>query len=164
MKTGSLLVPMTVFVLVAGACDTTPVPAACTDIPAGGCPEDNGATVCVDPTCDSVYSCNDGKWVFVQKCPSRPVDASTPDGAGPADAPSSIIDAHLDYSLPPGANPYGDTPACADLELPDCSLATAAACGATADCCGCEDVWICESAGWVSWGSCGAAGLTPNMK
>jgi len=145
------------------ACDTTPVPAACTDIPDGGCPEDNGATVCEDQTCGSVYSCEDGKWVLVQQCPSRPHNAGPVD-AGSADAPASVFDVHIDYDLPPGANAYGDTPACTDLELPDCSLATAAACGATPDCCGCEDVWICESSGWAIWGSCGDAGPTPNMK
>lgn len=164
MKPRALLALFTVAVLATGACDTTPVPAACTDIPDGGCPEDNGATVCTDQSCDSVYACSNGAWVFVQECPPRTHEGGISDEAGAADAPSSIIDVHIDYDLPPGANPYGDTPACEDLELPDCSLATAAACASTPDCCGCGDIWICESSGWVSWGSCGDAGLTPNMK
>jgi hypothetical protein len=163
MKTGSLLVVIVVSAVVFGACNITPVPATCSDIPDGGCPTDNGATVCADLTCDSVYQCNNGSWVFVQQCPPHPHDdAGAPLEAGSMEA--SIPDVHIDYDLPPGANPYGDTPACTDLEMPDCSLSAAAACAATPDCCGCQDVWICESSGWTIWGSCGDAGLMPNMK
>jgi hypothetical protein len=157
MKTGSLLVLMTLAVLVAGACDTTPVPAACTDIPDGGCPEDNGATVCVDPTCDAVYACSNGKWVFVQKCPPHPDDAGAPVEASPTDA--TVPDVAFD--APPGS--FGG-PGCTDLETPDCSVGTALACVSTADCCGCQDLWVCQNAGWVLWGTCADGGLAVNMK
>jgi hypothetical protein len=141
----------------AAACDNPPVPVACTDIPAGGCPEDNGADVCGDPTCAVVYACSQGQWVRSQTCPARPQDASAseastldaapPEAGPPADAP---------FDAPPGA--YGG-PGCTDLQMPDCDVGTALACLGEADCCGCEDLWVCQNGGWVPWGQCADGGL-----
>jgi hypothetical protein len=137
--------------LVASACNDPPTPAVCTDVPDGGCPQDNGPTVCQDPTCDAVYDCVDGKWVFDKACPAHPHDASAPTDAADEAVPPDV---HID--APPGA--YGG-PGCTDLETPDCSLGTALACVGATDCCGCQDVWICQNMGWTPWGQCADGGL-----
>ena len=41
----------------------------------------------------------------------------------------------------------------------DCMLGLAMSCGA--DCCGCEDLYVCEDRGWTLWGSCGDGGIVP---
>lgn len=163
MKIGSLLATLALPALAIAACNGTPLPAACTDIPTGGCPEDNGAEVCSDCTCDSVYACNNGTWVFAQKCPSRPAcdagtsaDAASSSDAGITDAPAPQ---DVPFDVPPGA--YGG-PGCTDLETPDCSVGAAIACAATPDCCGCIDLWVCQGGGWVSWGTCADGGLVAN--
>lgn len=43
-------------------------------------------------------------------------------------------------------------PGCEDLEMPDCALGTALACGA--DCCGCGDLYTCQGGNWIPWGAC----------
>jgi hypothetical protein len=158
-----LIVTLALCGLAVEACDSTPFPAACNDIPAGGCPEDNGAEVCSDCTCESVYACDNGKWVFAQTCPQRACEAGTTvDASVEADAaPSDVTVVDVGFVVPPGA--YGG-PGCTDLETPDCSLGTALACANTPDCCGCSDLWVCQDQGWVIWGSCGDAGITPNKK
>ena len=67
----------------------------------------------------------------------------------------------VSIDAPPGA--YGG-PGCVDLEQPDCSLGTALACGGTADCCGCQDLYVCSNGGWVPWGECTDAGITPGAQ
>jgi hypothetical protein len=129
------------------ACDDTSTAAACVDIPANGCPDDDGADVCQDPTCSSAYSCQNGKWVFDRSCP--PHDGGASDGGSfvpeSATRDVGVIDA------PPGA--YGG-PGCVDLQPPDCSLGTALSCGGQQDCCGCEDLFVCDNGGWDLWGTC----------
>jgi len=143
--------------LVAVACDNPPTPVACTDIPDGGCPQDNGASVCSgDHSCNAVYDCVDGKWVLDTTCPPHPHDAST-DASEAGDANTTPEDVHID--APPGS--FGG-PGCADLEVPDCSVGTALLCAGAIGCCGCEDLWVCQGGGWVSWGTCGDAGVMPN--
>lgn len=138
-----------VFVFALGACAVVacqgdlPVPGKCTDIPAGGCPRADGA--CADPSCAALYVCTSAsEWRFDSACPAR--DAAV-------DAPHvSVVDAAAirDVSVDvPGAS---GGPGCDPLDAPDCPLATAAACGAS--CCGCEDLFVCESGGWTLWGAC----------
>jgi len=127
--------------------DNTVTPQRCTDIPPGGCPLGHGVS-CEDPSCEATYACEEGNvWSFVAKCPYReaggPVDAFVPEGGS--------YDANID--APPGA--FGG-PGCEDLEVPDCSLGAALAC--QANCCGCEDLFVCENGGWTLWGTCGDAG------
>ncbi len=130
---------------------------ACTDIPDGGCPQDNGATVCDDPTCQRVYACVSGAWVLSQSCPARPQEAAAPEDAGAEASPGldASFDAPLD-ALPPGAN---GGPGCVDLQLPDCSLGSALACASSPDCCGCEALFVCQGGGWTVWGTCGDGGI-----
>ena len=143
--------------IVVVACDNPPTPVACTDIPAGGCPQDNGADVCArDKTCSAVYDCVDAKWVLDQTCPAHPHDAST-DSGDASDASVAVEDVHID--APPGA--FGG-PGCADLQTPDCSVGTALLCVNATGCCGCTDLWVCQGGGWVSWGVCGDAGVVQN--
>src|ERR1700761_658842 len=118
---------------VLGACKDPPPPATCADLGPPACPEDNGADVCDDPTCASVYSCQDGTWVFLHDCSGydpeagpHPVEAGE---AGPA------FDANVD--APPGA--FGG-PGCVDLETPDCTLGTGIACVDEPGCCDCTDL------------------------
>jgi hypothetical protein len=142
--------------LVVAACSDTPPPAQCHDIPAAGCPVDNGADACRDPTCAAVYTCQNGSWVFDHACPGYSPDAAP----GAVDAGSEAApanDAAID--APPGA--YGG-PGCEDLQPPDCSLGTALACGAAADCCGCVDLFVCNDGGWDPWGSCQDGGIVGN--
>jgi hypothetical protein len=166
---GGLLVALVVALLVPtlGACNSLAVPPSCADIPDGGCPEDNGAQVCADPTCNAVYVCDDGNWSYVMACPAHPHEAGV-DAAleAEAEAEAAASDAtklpDVPFVVPPGA--YGGA-SCEDPQLPDCWLGTAIACEGTADCCGCQDLWLCQNGGWVSWGQCTASGqLVPNQK
>ncbi len=154
------LAPLTALIaVVAGGCNNDPVPQPCTGIPAGGCPVDHGADVCVDPTCSAVYACENAAWVLTRKCPPRAVEAGVEAGAdaagdGPPDG--SLADgSDAGFDAPPGA--YGG-PNCVDLQTPDCSVGTALACQGSPGCCGCNDLYVCDSSGWVLWGSCAADG------
>jgi hypothetical protein len=140
--------------LVAAACASAPPPTPCREIPAGGCPDDNGADPCADPVCAAVYACHGGTWAFERSCPGYLADAPAATDAAPRETAADV-----DIDAPAGA--YGG-PGCVDLEVPDCSLGTALACGASQDCCGCVDVYVCEAGGWNLWGQCidgGIAGL-----
>ena len=143
--------------VVVAACSSPPTPTPCSDVPAGGCPQDNGADVCQDPSCDAVYDCVNGKWAFDRACPAHPRDASAdaPDGA--TDASTQPRDVHID--APAGA--FGG-PGCTDLQQPDCSVGTALLCMDATGCCGCQDLWVCQNGGWVSWGVCADAGVVQN--
>lgn len=140
------------FLLPLLACDSVPSEVQCHDVPDGGCPVDNGANVCQDPSCDAVYACVNGKWNLQQVCPPRPHDASPP----PADAGEggAAFDAHID--APPGGN---GGPGCADLQMPDCTADEGLACAQTSDCCGCTDLWVCDNGGWNLWGECVDGGI-----
>jgi len=142
--------------LVAVACSDPAGPATCVDIPSGGCPEDNGADVCADPTCSAVYGCVDGQWQLAQKCRPRPMDAATDadSEAGVESGPPPVFDANID--VPPGA---GGGPGCVDLELPDCSVDEGLTCADSLGCCGCIDLWDCQDGSWVLWGECTDAGI-----
>jgi hypothetical protein len=134
------------------ACSDMP-PADCRDIPAAGCPVDNGADACEDPTCAAVYTCQNGGWVLDHACPGYVPDAGADGGDAGAEAASGN-DAAID--APPGA--YGG-PGCTDLQPPDCSLGTAISCAGAADCCGCIDLFVCVDGGWDPWGSCVDGGI-----
>ncbi|MGH7294381.1 MAG: hypothetical protein ACRELB_05600 [Polyangiaceae bacterium] len=141
--------------LVLAACKDTPPPAACGDLPRPACPEDNGADVCSDVICASVYACNDGHWTFVASCPGYDPDAAANQGVK---TPEGGAGADVSIDAPPGA--FGG-PGCIDLESPDCALGTALACSGTPGCCDCEDLYVCEDGGWALWGQCGDAGIEP---
>jgi hypothetical protein len=152
----ALLVPVGVAILAAPACNNPPQPAVCQDLQPPACPTDLDADVCMDVECASVYVCDNGTWSFVQTCPSYSPEAGVyPVEAGP-DA-STEFDAPFD--APPGT--YGG-PGCVDLEMPDCSLGTGLGCTGAEDCCGCTDLYVCDSGAWVLWGQCVDGGVTPN--
>jgi hypothetical protein len=122
----------------------------CTGIPAGGCPLAHG-TACDDPACDRVYACRaDNVWELDHVCPPHEagaqVDATALDDA--ASEASLAFDANID--APPGA---AGGPGCTQLEAPDCPLALVLAC--QSGCCGCEDLFVCESGGWNYYATCG---------
>ena len=146
--------------LLVAACSSPPTPVVCKDIPSGGCPQDNGADPCQD-TCDcrAVYDCADGKWVFDRACPAEAPDACAAVQADASDAPNEGATRDVGIDAPPGS--FGG-PGCTDLEVPDCSLGTALLCMGATDCCGCQDLWICQGGGWVPWGVCGDAGAVPS--
>jgi hypothetical protein len=137
-----------------GACADDPAIVSCKNIPAGGCPRIGNA--CIDPTCDVLYVCTaDGTWRRDRTCPPHD-DAGVvaPDDADASDA-AAIRDVEIDV---PGSS---GGPGCANLESPDCPLATAAACP-NGSCCGCEDLFVCRNGGWETWGTCGPDGvITP---
>ncbi len=138
--------------LVAG-CDDGPVPEPCSDIPAGGCPLSRGLA-CEDPACEAVYLCRPNNvWELHEHCPPREAGARG-DASLDAGDPATGFDASVD--APPGA--FGG-PNCRSLQVPECPLGVALACGA--GCCGCEDLFVCEDDGWTIWGSCGEGGLVP---
>jgi hypothetical protein len=134
------------------SCGDDPTPQPCTGIPDGGCPRSRGVA-CEDPACRAVYLCRPGNvWELERVCPSSEAgafDASVLDAGEDA---SSVVDANID--APPGA--FGG-PGCAALQLPDCTLGFALICP-TSDCCGCEDLFVCENGGWSPWGVCGDGG------
>ncbi|HEY3818117.1 MAG TPA: hypothetical protein VGL81_13150 [Polyangiaceae bacterium] len=149
-----LVVPVAAALFAVPACSDPPIPATCNDLAPPACPTEEDADVCVDVECASVYACNSGSWTFVQTCPNYSPEAGVhPVEAGPDT--SSELDAPFD--APPGT--YGG-PGCVDLEMPDCSLGTALACAGTADCCGCTDLYVCDSGGWEPWGECVDGGIT----
>jgi hypothetical protein len=149
----SMLVALALALALSGAaaCDDAAVPQACTDIPAGGCPLSHGVG-CADPACEAVYRCHaNNVWELQQRCPARDGAATTSSDAA-ADASTATQDGALD--APPGA--FGG-PGCASLQEPDCALGVALSCGA--DCCGCEDLYVCEDGAWALWGACGDGGV-----
>ncbi len=139
-------------VTAASACsDDLPIAAPCTNIPQGGCPVARGVS-CDDPSCEAVYACRPGDvWELEKACPAREGGARV-DGAVASSDAGAPFDAAID--APPGA--FGG-PGCSSLVLPDCALGLALACGA--DCCGCEDLFVCREGGWDLWGSCGDGGV-----
>lgn len=143
------------------ACGDSPQPIICHDIPAGGCPSDNGVA-CSDPTCTASYLCNlaDGTWVLEGPCAAH--EGGAPDAA--ADAPHEAGTTPKDASIdaPPGSN---GGPGCAPLQPPDCTLGDALACPASAGCCNCDDLFVCQNGGWNHWGTCNqTTGITPDKK
>jgi hypothetical protein len=133
------------------ACSDTAAPLLCTGIPDGGCPRSHGVA-CDDPACAAVYACFSGVWSLDHACPARDAGATDARDIDAGDAALSPRDAGFD--VPPGAS---GGPGCADLEPPDCTLATALACPSNS-CCGCEDLFVCRDAGWLAWGACGDGG------
>lgn len=154
-----LLLPALSVVLFAFACEGTLIaPLDCGEIPNGGCiDKGNAVDQCADRTCSTLYTCaaNDpaatvGTWQQQRECPVRPAEPEL--DAGPVDAAS---DASVDEggSLPPNlpAGAYGG-PGCISLQVPDCALAVGYACQTA--CCGCEELFVCESGEWFTWGTC----------
>ena len=150
-----LLVPPLAAFLAAPACSNPPLPATCDDLAAPACPTDLDADVCADIECASVYSCNNGQWVFVQSCPDYSAEAGVhPVEAG--DDAGYAFDGALD--APPGA--FGG-PGCVPLEDPDCELGTALECSPANGCCGCDELYVCDDGGWVPLGECVDGGVVP---
>ena len=137
---------------VAAACSDQAIQ-PCRNIPAGGCPSAGGSE-CQDPSCATVYACNevDGTWSFVRACP--PQDGGNVQDANIDAAPDAGMDADID--APPGA--FGG-PGCVTLQPPDCPLGLALVC--SSGCCGCTDLFVCNDGGWDPWGTCGDAGIVP---
>ena len=130
------------------SCSDDPTLHPCTGIPTGGCPLSKGVA-CEDPLCEAVYACRTGNvWELDHACPPHEAgvvrDAAVPDGSREASRP---FDASVD--APPGAS---GGPGCAPLQAPDCTLGFALAC--PAGCCGCEDLFVCQSGGWSYWATC----------
>ncbi len=146
MKTLLLLIAFAAVGASAPGCDSTPPPAACSDVPDGGCPFSDGVA-CEDQTCTAVYSCDNGEWTYDYACPS--VDSGSGDAGVDADAAATPPFDAASIDAPPGA--FGG-PGCTDLEEPDCPLGEALACGAS--CCDCEELYVCVDMGWTDWGSC----------
>ena len=137
---------------VVAACADGPVPQPCSDIPAGGCPLSRGVA-CEDPACEAVYLCRPGNvWELHERCSHDDEAGIRPDATVDAEAPPPAFDASID--APPGA--FGG-PGCESLQMPDCALGIALACGA--GCCGCEDLFVCEDRGWTLWGACADGGV-----
>jgi hypothetical protein len=138
------------FILSLFACsafDNPPAPHACNGIPSGGCPG-SGTDNCVDPMCSAIYTCeDDGGWSFSATCPAR--EAGVPDAR-----PDVDLRRDADFDVPPGAT---GGPGCVDLQCGDCTLSLALACPSD-ECCGCQNVFVCDDGGWNLWGSCGEGG------
>ncbi len=137
------------------ACDDAEVPQPCSDIPPGGCPLSHGVA-CEDASCAAIYACRAGNvWELQQMCPGHDASASEPAEASAPDVGSDVslaYDAAID--APPGA--FGG-PGCGTMQDPDCALGLALAC--PSDCCGCEDLFVCNAGAWDLWGSCGDGGV-----
>jgi hypothetical protein len=128
------------------ACQEALVAERCTGIPPGGCPR-TSANVCSDPSCEAVYVCSvERTWALEYRCP--PHDGGVREASVVFDAPAPRRDAAID--APPGA--YGG-PGCTSLQQPDCALGVVLEC-TPGNCCGCEDLFVCEQGGWRWWGVC----------
>jgi hypothetical protein len=131
----------------------------CMDIPRkDGCiaPEDEDASpmdICAeDETCSAVYACENESWVLLATCPMRDRD-------GGADARDEDVHAggkprDVDFEVPPGAS---GGPGCIGLQCGDCPLSLGLACPPD-QCCGCQDLYVCEDGGWNIWGYCDDGG------
>lgn len=134
------------------ACEDGTPSVPCVNVPPSGCPQYAGVDVCQDPSCDAVYACEAGRWKLDHRCPARTADGG--DATAPKRDAGGSFDAS-DIDAPPGA--FGG-PGCVDLQLPDCSLGAALTCGSS-DCCGCMDLFVCDSGGWQPWGQCADGGV-----
>ena len=144
-----LVLGAAVGVTTAACRDDSPPAQPCRNVPDGGCPRSRGLA-CEDPACKAVYLCReDNTWELEKLCPPREA------AAGPVTPPpdAAVTPRDAGFVLPPGAS---GGPGCRPLQPPDCPLATGFACAT--GCCGCEDLFVCEDAGWTPWGSCGDAG------
>jgi hypothetical protein len=154
-----------VAMLVAAACaDRLPGAFACKEIPEGGCPQ-RSIDVCVDDACEAVYSCNaNAEWTQVREC-TRDVSADAADagyGANDMTGDSAIVSYRDAASgTPDGEGAFGG-PGCIALEAPECSLGFALGCHGS-DCCGCEDIFVCDQGGWSAWGTCNRGALAPSF-
>lgn len=120
---------------------------SCPEIPAGGCR--SSSVACGDTSCAALYLCEIGVWQLAKVCAN---DGSVPmrDGGGPRDTGTNQFSFDASIDAPPGAN--GGL-GCGPLQTPDCSLGFALACAST-ECCGCDDLFVCNNGGWDAWGSC----------
>lgn len=134
------------------SCEDSPNDEACSQIPPGGCPLSRGVA-CQDPACEAVYACRpDNVWELERTCPPRPDAGAVPSSDASSDARDAAPEAtpfDASTDAPPGAN---GGPGCGTLQPPDCSLGFALACAK--GCCGCEDLFVCENAGWTYWSTC----------
>ena len=144
---------MAILVTLSLACQGSDAPQQpCRDIPDGGCPAYDNA--CEDPTCFALYDCDpDGTWSVDLVCPAKEagVDAAI-EGDASNDA-NNDIDASQYLNVPGALGGIG----CEDLQEPDCALGAAAVC---ADCCGCENLFVCANGGWNTWGACDHGQIT----
>ncbi len=136
-------------VLLASACSNQDTPKTCENVPEGGCPLLHGLA-CDDPSCAAAYACTPSGWSLDHVCPVREAGPDT--YAPPMDAGAKDVDIDV-----PGAN---GGPGCASLIPPDCTLAAGASC--PVGCCGCEDLFVCQNAGWSLWGYCSDGGVFKN--
>ena len=138
------------------ACEDTSPDVPCMNIPLGGCPN-GGADACQDSTCYNIFNCVSGNWTLDHACPRPDAGGDNSLDAAPEAQEQSAFDAR-GIDAPPGA---GGGPGCIDLEMPDCALEVALVCSSS-DCCGCQDLFVCQPSGWVAWGTCSAdAGVVP---
>lgn len=138
------------FGFVLAGCSTSGDAKLCTNIPDGGCPLAHG-TACEDPACAAAYACTPDGWLLDHTCPVR---EAGPDTSAPIPDGGPMRDVDIDVQ---GAN---GGPGCASLVPPDCTLATGASC--PVGCCGCEDLFVCQNAGWNLWGYCSDGGIYKN--
>jgi hypothetical protein len=142
--------------LVAACSADDPTPQLCSNIPEGGCPLSHGVA-CDDPSCVNVYACYNGSWTLDHTCPARDGGAGIDGGSSDASNAETGNAADVSIDAPPGA--FGG-PGCPDLQEPDCSLGTALTCPSHGDCCGCEDLFVCQNGAWLAWGSCVDGGIS----
>ena len=137
------------------ACREDLAPAKCGEIPSGGCPRRGDG--CRDPSCTALYVCSiESTWKLDRTCDPRDASAPLVDAVAPGIDAGARRDATTSV---PGAS---GGPGCEDLAAPDCSLSAGLACGQ--GCCGCEDLFVCESGGWSLWGSCSAGEIIPDTR
>ena len=125
-----LLAPLTA--LFFAGCPTLPPFVPCGEIPANGCPIDEGGS-CDDPSCSGVFACENGVLVSQQVCP-------TPDGGFPDGGPSNDGGPCTPLSVGAMNAGVGCMP---DLEAPDCPIEAAGSCVETACLSGCLDFYVC---------------------
>ncbi|MCC6647452.1 MAG: hypothetical protein IT374_18000 [Polyangiaceae bacterium] len=124
--------------LAAASCRLAEVEEPCGALPdPTACPTARGGT-CADRACSALYACESRRWVRVAECP-RDADAGV----------DASVDASSDATSCDAAAPTTD-PSCPPLQLPDCDVAVADACPASACKEGCTGFLRCTPLGWTA--------------
>ncbi len=124
---------------VAASCRDVQVEEPCGALPdRAACPASRGGT-CADRECSAIYACEERRWVLLAECPgTHGADAGADDAR----------DAARDAPTCDGAVPV-PVAACPPLQPPDCDIAIADGCPASACKEGCTGFLRCTPQGWT---------------
>jgi hypothetical protein len=136
------------FALLAGACGGGDELLLCGQIPPDGCPIGRGGT-CEDVVCAALYDCVEGSWTLAETCVRGGGEGGG--GAGAGQGGGECAPVSLDHT----GEAMGCTP---DLQSPDCPVAAAETCAASACLTECDAFFLCTDDGWALAAFCDREG------